>query len=295
MAFFAIPTNPNIFETADFSSRPYVAGYELSVTGLTTLSIQPGCARSVANPANVFYPPINANAPGVITVDVSTVFAPAGLDANGIPVVGTPVGFGGCFPLPLNQVGLAGNNTVFPLLAIGDSSGKLATTVIVPTSGAFLPAGYNTFVRIGQVFIDGTTFNIIPFQQSGHYEVCEYQLASSVSVLNAGAATSATLVDLSAGNGPIVPGSTSKVAFNAVFTPNAQADVASLGVPEVAGLPIVLQGAVAAVRVAWPIDISVGVDPVTGHAGIDYAVTAGTDSLTLEVIGWTDDMAVQLR
>ena len=295
MAFFNVPTNSKIEETAEFSSRPYVAGFELTVTSATTLTVQPGCARGVASPSNIIYPPINTNAPGVITVDVSTVFAPAGLDANGNPVTGTPVGFGGCFPIPLNQTGLGGNNTVFPLYAIGDSTGARPTTIIVVTGGAFLPAGYDSFVRVGQVYIDGTLFQVIPFKQTGHYEVRNYQLGSSVNVLNAGAATSATLVDLTAADGPIVPGPTSKVSLLATFTPNAQVDFASIGATGLVGLPVILQGAVAAARTTFLIDVEPGVDPITHHAGVDYSVTAGTDSLTLDVIGWTDDMAVQLR
>lgn len=292
--FYPIPVTQNIVETPDFSTRPFVAGFELTVSDATTMTFLPGCARSVDKPDTVFYPPINASAPGVITVDVSTVFAPTFLDSNGNQVIGTAVGFGGCFPLPLNQTGLAGNNTTFPLYAIGDSSGKNFTTIIVPTSKDFLPFGYDSFVRVGQVYIDGTTFEIIPFIQTGHYEVREYQLAQSVSVLNGGAATSATLVDLSLGDGPITPKSTSKVKLEVSFTPDAQADAASLGATGLTGTPIILQAAAAA-KCSWLIEVVPGIDSTTGDSGVDYLVSTVDDALTLLVIGWTDDMGVALR
>ena len=292
MAIFKIPTNPNIFETPDFSSRPFVSGFELSVTGLTTLSLQPGCARNVTSPFNIFYPPINANAPGVITVDVSTVFAPAGLDANGNPIVGTPVGFGGCFPLPLAQAGLAGNNTIMPLLAIGDSSGKNFTTIIVPTSGSFLPAGYDSFVRVGQVFINGSTFNIIPFEQSGHYESRNYVLADAVRVLTAGAATVPTLVDLSSGNGPVAPGS-AKVLLLVEFQSNVQTDSLMLiptGLTSVSVPPVQFENAVVGVNQLSNVEMAPGIDVTSGDAGINYFATSALDISNIWVSGWTDDM-----
>lgn len=294
--FFPIPTNVNIVETPDFSSRPFVAGFELTVASTTLLTFLPGCARSVDKPDTVFYPPINANAPGIITVDVSTVFAPGGLDANGNQIVGTPVGFGGCFPFPLNQTGLAGNNTVFPLYAIGDSSGKNFTTIIVPTSKDFLPFGYDSFVRVGEVYINGTTFLIIPFVQSGHYEVREYMLADDVIVLSAGAATVPTLVDLSINSGPITPKFTSKVKLNFEFTPAAAGDSVS-SVPT--GLtstsyPVFIQNPGAA-RMSVQVEMIPGIDPTTGHAAIDYLNSAVAGATDIYVAGWTDDMGVALR
>jgi hypothetical protein len=294
--FFKVPTNPNLVETPDFSNRPFVAGFELTITGPTTMTFLPGCARSVDKPDTVYYPPINANSPGVITVDVSTVFTTTGLDFNGNPVTGTPVGFGGCFPLPLNQAGLAGNNTVFPLYAIGNDSGKPFTTIIVPTGKDFLPAGYNSFVRIGQVYIDGTTFHIIPSLQTGHYEVRQYELANSVTALSTlTPATSATFVDLTTGNGPIAPGFTSKVLLNVFFNPNAQTDVLTLNPTGLTGGAIILQGSVAGAKSSFLVEMLPGIDATTGHAGIDYAATSASDTVDIEIVGWTDDMGVALR
>lgn len=294
MAFFQVPAS-NFVETPDFSVRPYVAGFEQTITGLTTMTYNPGCARSVPRPENIYYPPINTNAPGVITVDVSTVFVAPGLDPYGNTITGTPIGFGGCFPLPLSQTGLAGNDTVFPVYAIGDSTGKLPTTIIVPTAANFLPAGYTDFVRIGLVYIDGTTFQIIPWQQTGHYEERNYQLATAVEVLTAGAAGSATLVDLTVGDGPIMPG-IAKVSLSALFTPGAAADTASLiatGLTSSSPYPVVLQGS-AALGMEVLVPMNVGIDPTTGDAGVDYLVS-GTDTLSLWVSEFTDSMGVYLR
>lgn len=294
--FFPIPTNVNIVETPDFSNRPFVAGFELTVASTTVLTFLPGCARSVDKPDTIFYPPINANAPGIITLDVTTVFAPGGLDANGNQIVGTPVGFGGCFPLPLSQTGLAGDDTTFPLYAIGDSTGKNFTTIIIPTSKDFLPFGYDSFVRVGQVYINGTTFQIIPFIQSGHYEVREYMLANDVLVLSAGTATVATLVDLSIDNGPITPKSTSKVKLNIEFTPDAAGDNVSL-VPT--GLtstsyPVFIQNPGAA-RMSVQVEMIPGIDSTTGDAGVDYLNNTADASTDIYIGGWTDDMGVALR
>jgi hypothetical protein len=298
--YFKIPTNPKIVETPVFdaaigSARPYVAGFEMAVTGLTTFTIQPGCARDVATPSNIPYPPINAAAPGIITVDVSTIFVPPNqLDANGNPVTPTPVGFGGCFPLPLSQAGLAGNNTVMPVFAIGASDGTLPTAAIVPTNSAFLPAGYNTFARIGYVFINGTTFQIIPAIQTGHYERREYQFANAVVALTAGAAGTATLVDLTSGNGLVPPG-VSEVNLSALFTPGAAADQARLNAAGQTSTtyPVVLQGS-AALATQVSVSMLPGIDATTGDAGVNYLVT-GADTLSLWVAGFTDDMAVQIN
>lgn len=296
--YFPIPTSPNIIETPDFSNRPFVAGFELTVTGATTMTFLPGCARSVDKPDTIFYPPINANAPGVITLDVSTVFTPGGLDANGNQIIGTPVGFGGCFPLPLNQAGLAGNNTVFPLYAIGDSTGKAFTTIIVPTSANFLPAGYDSFVRVGQVYINGTTFNIIPFLQTGHYEVRNYVLADAVRVLTAGAATVPTLVDLSTGNGPVTPGPTSKVLLLVEFQSATQTDSLMLiptGLTSASVPPVQFENTVISVNSLSNVEMAPGIDVTTGDSGIDYFATSASDTSSIWVSGWSDDMGVALR
>jgi len=295
--FFQVPTNPKITETPDFASRPYVAGFEMTVTGATTATFLPGCARCVAFPDNIYYPPINTNAPGVITLDVSTVFIPQGqLDFNGQLIIGTPIGFGGCFPLPLTQAGMAGNNTLFPLYAVGDSTGANPTTIIVPTSQAFLPAGYDSFARVGEVYIDGTLFHIIPFKQTGHYEVRQYELGNSVTALSTlTPATSPTFVDLTAVNGPIAPGFTSKVLLNISFNPNSQTDVLTLNPTGLTGTGIILQGSVAGAKSTFLVEMLPGIDATTGHAGIDYSASSALDTVDIEVIGWTDDMGVALR
>lgn len=289
--FFRIPTNPALVETADFTTRPAVAGYEMSILSTSVVTFTPGVVRSVANGGPfgvnlITYPPVNLAAPGIVTLDVSTVFDPNLIVA----------GFGGCFPLPLNQVGLGGNSTVFPVLAIGDSSGKNPPTVIIPTAGTFLPKGYDMYGRVGQIYIDGTTFLIIPTLQTGSYEVREYQLATAVQVLSAGAAGSPTLVDLSTANGPITPRSTSKVKFNALFTSNAAIDTASMiatGLTSAGVYPIVLKNETNA-SAEWQVESVVGIDVTTGDAGVNYLVS-GADALSLWVTGWTDDMRVSLR
>lgn len=277
----------------DFSSRPAVAGYEQEVISLTQFTMNPGCARGVTNGGLygsnlVVYPGTVAGLPGVITVDVTTVWTYGAT-------------FGGAYPYAINTLGLAGNNTVFPVYAITDSSNGSTNGIpnnpayVILTANVPLPAGYDTYDRIGLIYIDGTTFNIVPWAQTGSYEKRNYQLATAVQVLTAGAANVPTLVDLTAGNGPVIPGAP-EVKLSALFTPTVATDTASLiatGLTSSGPYPFVIQNSAAAAAQSQVV-MSPGDNPVNGNAAVDYLVS-GTDTLSLWVSEFTDDMSIVLQ
>jgi hypothetical protein len=305
MAFFKIPvttTTPGIDETPDFSTRPGVSGFEQTITGANTFTLAPGCIRATASggPFNINYGVYNgvtANLPGVYTVNTASVWT-------------VTSSVGGAFPFAINTLSLSSHNTVFPLYAIWDSSNGTSPVtllnqsgsvtnnfaVIIPTSANFLPTGYDSFACVGFVYINGTTFNIIPWLQTGHYEQRNYQLATAVQVLTAGAAGVPTLVDLTALNGPIPPKWATQVKLSALFTPAAAADQASLiatGLTSATPYPFVIQNS-AALGAQSEIVMAPGIDPITGDAAIDYLVS-GVDTLSLWVSEFSVDLMGPLR
>jgi hypothetical protein len=268
-------TIPNFSTVMNLNNVPFIFGFELAVTSTTQFTLNPGCARAVTNNEVIQYPSAQPNLPGKITVDVTTV------GANGV------------YPFSIDTSGIT-SDTTFPVFVLGDSRGSNPTVAVVATGDNFLLPGYDSYVRVGLVYIDSATGHLIPLKQTGHYEVREYQLASGVSVLNAGNDTTTTLVDLTVGDGPIPAVWTSKVKLNVSFTPDSQANVARFGIPGLTGTPIVLQEAAAA-KGGQLVELLVGVDSDTGDAGVTYDVSTSDDAVTLTVVGWTDDMTIQVN
>ena len=113
-------------------------------------------------------------------------------------------------------------------------------------------------------------------------------------VLSGGGSTTSALVDLSMGPGPIVPGSTSSVLLQALFTSANPINSAQIGAAGQVGLPIFIRNSAAA-QASSVQKIIPGIDPITGHAGVNYLISSPSDALSLQVIGWTDDMAVAIN
>jgi len=274
--------SPTAFATVpSFSSPNFVSGYHIVPTGNTTMTVSAGCARALTNDFIIQYPSFSASLPSNITVDVST------------------VGLNGCYPVSIASSGLT-YNQLFPVYVVTDTSGTYATGsttangpyVVVATGNNFLPAGMNSFCRIGWVWISESTSYILPMQQSGNGNEREYLLNAPITVLSGGTATTATEVDLTSTTGIVPPNRNSKVNFNVQLTGTSTSSYVYLQ-PEnfsasgATGTTILTPVASHALGVM--VDMVVGTDSSTGDAAIKYLVDSGS-AVTIQVAGFTDSI-----
>jgi len=176
-------------------------------------------------------------------------------------------------------------STTYAVFVIGDSSGFSATGTLISTSATapVLPTGYDIFKRVGWAFSDSSTHFILA-TQTGNGLVREYWFDTMISVLSGGSSATLAAVDLSAA----VPAIKAKVYLNAIFTPNAAADVATItSGSSVATTILELTGVVAAkAQAAQLITLSTLVSSVPK---IQYKVTA-SGALTLYVTAFEDTL-----
>lgn len=282
MAIF-IPV-PSFNHIPDFAAAPFVTGFELAVTGNTTLTVQPGACRAMTSDLVIEYPSFIPNLPAVVTIDIAT------------------VGLNGCFPHSIASLALA-NDTMFPIYAIDRSSGttsgsldsNVAPAFVVATGNNFLPNGWDAFRRIGWCYVDSATGHLIWMAQSGHNNERVYQLNAGPLALSAGNATVATELDLSAGDGIIPPGAGINAMLSMLINGNAAGAYLRLYptgnlvgngaagvITPVAGQNLSVEGA-----------LTVGINNL-GHASIDYLVNNAGTTATITVIGFVDSMGVNL-
>jgi hypothetical protein len=299
MAYF-IPVPTNIETTPDVASTygvpmAFISGFEMKYVSNTVFTVQPGNANAENNGATIQYPSVLPTLPGIITVDITQLAGPGLLQGNQVTA-----GTSGYYPTSIPNLGLSAHTT-FAVYVIGDSSGFNNPIVVLATGNNFVPnaapplRSYDSFRRIGFITIDNTTGFILPFIQSGSFTDREYMFANDVQVLSAGTATVPTIIDLSINNGPIVPGPTSQVKFVVGLTPNAAGDDVSF-VPTgltSSSYPVFVQNPGAA-RLALQIEMIPGVDPVNGHAAIDYLNSTALASTDVFVAGFTDSLRLQV-
>jgi len=274
-AFSAIPS---------YESSPFVSGFELAVTGNTTLTVQPGMCRALTSSQVIAYPSFSASVPGVVTVDVST------------------VGPNGCYPLSLAQMGL-GLFTQLPVYACFDSAGTTRNPanpavsgpgfcIVVATGNNFLPAGYDAFRRIGWAYINDDTLHLIPMIQSGHGDLRTYILQDGVQVVS-GSATAQTTVDLSSGDLPVPAGSVRKVLLDANISPNAAGGWISVEPGNATAgsvAPAQIFGSVASQPNSSMIEMIATPNASTGDAEVKYFVDNAGSVGVLTVIGFEDSL-----
>lgn len=266
-----------------YSSDAFVNGYRLAITGNTTFTLSPGGARAFGSDLVIQYPGVIPNLPSVITVDIST------------------TGLGGCFPNSIASLGLT-HKTMFPVYVIMQSSGTtggslnplVAPSAIVATGNNFLPqGGWDAYRRVGWVYVDNSTGYAIPMIQSGHGVDRQYVLQDPFVAVSAGAATSQTVVDLTANDGPIPPNRNSAVYLNVEITPAAADGYAcvepgSLTAGSVA--PVQIFGSVAGHKNSSYVQMNATQAAVTGNANIKYFVDNGSSASTINVVGFEDSL-----
>lgn len=282
---------PSFSAVPGYQSVPFVSGYEIKYLTTTTFSVAPGCARALCNDNVIQFPSFSSSVPSSITVDVST------------------VGVNGCYPVSIASLGIS-DYTMFPVYVISSSSGVLAsgvantiaggtTTVagpkiVVATGNNFLPAGYDTYVRIGWVYIKDTDSTIIEMTQSGHGNERVYILSNPFVALSGGNDTSATVVDLSAADGPVPKGKNIEVILNAQIIPNAADGYVYLEsglATAAAAMPTQIFGSVASKKNSSVVRLVATPNATTGNAEVKYLVDAAGSAATLNVIGFVDSLA----
>lgn len=286
-----IPTlvNPTKLSTVpDYQSNAFVSGFNMTILSATTLAIGPGAARSFNNDNVISYPN-------------DLVFSTPYLTA-----ATTIVGAGGCFPFSISDMTLT-VNTVFGVYVIensgGTTGGSLNPTVspnlVIATGDNFLPAGFDSFRRVGLVYISSSTNQILPWIQTGNGSEKTYLLQDPVNALSAGNSTVATSINLSNLNGVIAQGLSANVLLSVSLTADAAGDYAMIWPTNylfnIEAPTTIVNPAANVLEVVVPIvSGNTGTYPFAGDASIDYLVASVDDSLTINVIGFVDSLGPSL-
>jgi hypothetical protein len=284
MATF-IPAPTQFSTVPSFQAPPFVSGFRIIVTGNTTFTVAPGVCRALTSPSLIQFPSFAAGIPATITVDVST------------------VGANGCYPNSIASLGLS-HNTVYGVYICSVSSGTLASSstpavttgapiVVVATGNNFLPAGYDTFRRIGLVQIAHSTSYLIPMTQSGHMNERVYTLQDPFVALSAGGSTTPAVIDLTANDAPIVPNQYIDVVLNVEITPNAAdgyvcVEPGALTAGTVS--PTQIFGSVAGHKNSSYVRMTATPNSSTGNANIQYFVDNSSSASTINVCGFVDSI-----
>lgn len=270
----------NLYSPANFSGFAFVQGFRPESFTSTTAVFGPGSVRGFANDLIIEYTGFGNNLPSQITINAAI------------------VGPNGCFPNALSAVTPAGGLALVPVYAVGNSGGTsggslsnsagvVAALVIGTAATGFIPAGYDTARIVGYVVVNSSGA-LVPYAMSGNYNSRSLMLQDAALILSAGAATTATKVDL------ILGASGGALPFQAIgnvnilysFTPNSAADIASLiphGLTSASKAPVEIKTN-GTVIVTGNVSMPAGND--AGTAAIDYLVTSASDSLSLWVSGF---------
>ena len=272
----------------DYQSNAFVSGFNMTVLSTTTLAVGPGAARSFGNDGVISYPNDLSFANPYLVADI------------------TLVGAGGCFPSAISDMTLT-NNTVFGVYVIensgGTTGGSLNPTVspalVIATGDNFLPQGFDSFRRVGLVYISSSTNLILPWIQTGNGSEKTYLFQDIVNALSAGNSTVASSIDLTVGNGVIAPGLSANLFLGINFTADAAGDYASIWPTNylfnvAAPVSIVNPAANTLGLTASMVSGNTGTYPFAGNASIDYLVASADDSLTINVIGLVDSLGNNL-
>jgi len=282
--FIPAPSSSDFSTVPSFESAPFVSGFELAVTGNTTLTVQPGMARALTSSQVIAFPSYSASIPGSVTVDIST------------------VGQNGCSPVSISSLGLT-YNTLFPLYVCFDSSGTAVNSsnssvsgpgfcFVVATGNNFLPEGFDSFRRIGWVPVSQATGYVLKFAQQGNGNEREYLYQDPVTLLTAGNATTPTEVKLSYQTGLVPFGQVGKVNLNVALTGNAAGSYVYLepyGLTAASRATTVLGTTTAGQILAANVDMVYGLD-AAGDAAITYLVDNGSSAVTIYLAGFTDSL-----
>ena len=272
--------NPSFSAIPDYSTNPFVTGLKITVTGNTTFEVSAGAARAQNSNFVIEFPGNAPSAPAVLTCDITD------LGANGV------------YPKSIASLSLA-NKTLMGVYIVANSAGTtggslnagISPAIIVATGDNFLPSNYDVFRRIGFVYVDDATGNLIPMSQSGMSNDRTYAINDSVLALSAGAATTRTAVNLSSGDGVVPPKPDVLVYFVSIITGNAANAFGQVFATGNAGSgnPGGTITPVATGQLGAQFCMPAGQNNA-GAASVDYLVNNAGTALTLAVGGFVDNL-----
>lgn len=266
----------------DYSSDPFISGYELNITGNTTFTLSPGAARCFNSPFVITYNPfLTPGLPALLSCDIST------------------TGPGGCYPYPIANVDIV-NWTNMGIYVIGNTTGTVDvyTSVVVATGDNFLPPSYNVWRRVGSVYVDNGTRYLLPFTQTGNDNNRTYVLQGVIQSTAYSPTTNSPLYLSSASGGiaPANPNFVSSALLYSGFTPSATSDYAYIaptnGPVSFNQAPITIQTDVPFVAFKNNYESSVGFDD-DGNALVYVSVVGSSPILDLGIYGWKESLGLQ--
>lgn len=272
----AIPQIQN--ETVYALPHLYIQGLSIAPASTTVLSVAPGAARDSTNSIDM-------------VVGLQNYF---GIDNPAVQFNGYQAGL--FINSAVNGVngldtGTIAASTQYAIYLIGDSrnyNNTAAVLSLTSNAGPIMPAGYDSYRLIGFMQTDGSSHFVYATHKPQNIAgLLTYFNNPGVSVLSGGNATSFTAIDLTTSSA--IPTTTLPnviVTFLATFTPVAAGDVAQFrptGSSATANLPTIV-GAAAGIAQTQYIQVIAGVG--SSKPEIDYLVTSGSDSLSLQVVEW---------
>lgn len=282
MYFIPTPTKTSL--VPNFSSFAGVSGYKLTQLTTSTLALSAGYARAFSNNFVLEYASFVTNLPNRIVLNIST------------------VGAGGCFPTAISNLTLA-SNTVYGIYVIANSLGttggslnsSVEVSAVIATGNDFLPPGYDSYRRVGLVYISSATKLIIPMAQSGNGTDRVYTLQDGVAAVSAGHGAVPTAVDLSINNGVVMPGKQSSVNFGLNLTATVANQfmwVEPFGLTATSVAPTLIQSPAVGV-IADNVEMAVGLNAL-GNASINYLLSNAAATANIVVQGFTDNLGPEL-
>ena len=234
----------------------YVNGLELAWASDETITMAAGAARDSANSND-------------IVLSAAATISNITNGANGL------------------DTGSVAASTMYAVYVIGDSTKYESTAGLLSlasNSEPSLPAGYDMYRRVGWVLTDGTSDNLL-FWQEGMGQVRKYFYDVGISELSGGSATTYTAIDLATSVPPI----DTTVILDIAYTPNSATNNAEfLPFGSSATNGVVRYGCGVAAAQVGQIEVPAKLNSAVPT--IQYKVDT-SDALTLLTTGFYDYMA----
>ena len=279
--------NNGTYSVPDYSSNPFLEGFELTITptaspvwlsGGTKFTLNPGAARSFTNDYVISYNPYSsAQLPSQISVDLNN------------------SGPGGCYPKAYKYVNITAFLEALAVYVIGDSTGVNVTSAIVATDNNFLPPGYDRWRRVGTILINNGSRQLAQITQRGSGRDREYIGLQRLAGANYGPTTFFP-IPLSNGTLPWSSPMVTDVLYRLSFSSSDPSDYAAITAfgfaSDTSLLPFTIQSPVAGtlMQEAW---IPVGRDALNHN--VQYVtVVGGSPVLATSQMGWRESMGLQL-
>lgn len=259
---------------ADWSSNPFVTGFQLTQTGTRTFTISPGAARAYASSAIISFPTVNLTSPPLLSLNL--------LDVGAL----------GCYPWSLDQLGLS-ERTSLGVYILGDSKGVNLPTAVVATGDDFVLPGYDLWRRIGSIYVN-TDLTMRKFVQSGSGTDRSYVYIDNLGIAEYGPTVNFPIPLNNSGG--INPYFVSKVLLTRTLTANNFADFGATTPNNSGAFPDIFPYKIQSPAVGGgKLTDSVWVEvSKIGNEAYVYLTLQGAECfISVEVNGWCESLGLQ--